>query len=132
MSKVKIVTTKPSRFGKKLIVPNAGEVQISVEGTLEVDAETAEILVEKSVGWDYVSKAPAKKEIKKEVVEEPISEEPVVEEMAEETTTNGEVDLSDYTKKELQQLASDAEMPESEWKKLNKSNLVAYLNEKMQ
>lgn len=132
MSKVKIVTTKPNRFGKKLIVPNAGEVQISVEGTLEVDAETAEMLVEKSVGWDYAEKAPAKKETKKEVVEEPISEEPVSEEIEEETTDKKEVDLSDYTKKELQQLASDAEMPEGEWKKLNKSKLVAYLNEKMQ
>ena len=147
MSNVKIVTTKPSRFGQKMNLPIDGEKNISNDGVVEVSQDAADLLVGKGAGWEYANKsAKTKKEAK--VVEKVVE---VVEEVAEEVTeeiveesndANGgdtqavEIveesnDLNDYTAKELKAMCADAGLPKSEWKNLNKGKLVTYLSDKM-
>ncbi|MDA7514153.1 hypothetical protein N8508_00030 [bacterium] len=141
MSNVKIVTTKPSRFGQKMNFPIDGEKNISNDGIVEVSQDAADLLVGKGAGWEYANKsAKTKKEAK--VVEKVVE---VVEEVAEEVTeeiveesndANGgdtqAVDLNEYTAKELKAMCSDAGLPKSAWKNLNKGKLVTYLSDKMQ
>ncbi len=62
-----------------------------------------------------------------------------VEELVEETkeeVENEEIEaettLSDMTVKELQAIAEEAELPKSEWSKLNKSKLIEYISSKLE
>ena len=118
MANVKVQTQKISRFGNNITLPNGEVAQVSDSGILEVESSIAKELVEAGHGWSYpVGKAPK--------VEAPVADEANADEPA------ASEDMSEKTKAELVELCNNAGLPASEWKTLNKADLVAYLESKI-
>lgn len=97
----------------KLCVPVDGVISIDVEGVANVSPKCAEILVNGTRDWGYVE----------EKTQAPES----VEEVSQEDYIKG---LNDMKVVELQQMATEAGLPEDEWGKLTKKLLIAYIVEK--
>ncbi len=128
--------------GHKLVIPYAGEVEISADGTVQVEDSIATKIVELDCGFEFQNdlkaKAP-KNEIKPQVVKTDIKAQTedsgagvtntttVVE-----TTTEAPVvenPLLKLTVPRLQELA--APFPKAEWGSLKKDELIIYLTDKL-
>jgi len=148
MSKtVKVKTNRNSRLGQTIGIPNHGDVEVPVNGVIEVSEDTANLLVEKGRGWEYTDekvKKPVKEKVK---AEEPVEAEEIVveandsnggetqtiEETAIEEDDNVvEVDLEKMGMKELKDLCINQELPNEEWEKIkSKKGLREYLDSKL-
>ncbi len=122
MKNVKIVTSKVSRLGNILILPEIGETEIGKDGVVEVPANVAKHLVEKGLDWAYKGKAP-KEEVKKEKAA------PAAEEKEEEKAE--ELDLTELKLTELKDICKNAELPKAEWSGFRtKKDAIAYIESK--
>lgn len=126
MAKTVIKTTKPHRFGLDLVICGH-PVSFDVEGNCEVDSEIAAELIERDPSIDF---ADPKTELKPIITEEEtivLAEGTMEIADDDEINIGDEIDLSDLTKKGLQDVASEAGLDKSEWGKLSKAKLIEYL-----
>ena len=108
-----------------LIVPIDGMITIDAKGIAEVSAKCAVELVKNTNDWSYIGKDGETAE--KEVVTDKVKEEPAVpEEKEEEPELNADT-LATLTVKELREMCAEAQYPEDEYKKLNKTDLIEYI-----
>ena len=145
MSKVKIVTTKENRFGKKVVMPLIGMVEVPKDGVLEVEEKAAAEIINRGIGWEYedsslngveeeedISKTeeaePIEAPEESEPLEKPAKEE--VEEEASEEEPEDKLDLSGLTKKELVEVAIEAGMGNREANRMSKAKLIKAIEEK--
>jgi len=153
---MKIKTTKAHRANKKVqYTKEIGTVQFDENCEAEVTQEQFDAL--KLVDTSIIAATQvANVEKEKQVETKPDAPEPVkpepektketeTEKPAEDEKTqvdadipevddehfDGEVDLNEFTVKELHEIAKEAGYPEDEWKKLKKQDLIEYLKNKM-
>lgn len=134
MGKITIVTSKPNRAGLDLVI--AGH-NVNFNDQLEavVEEEAAEELLQKDPslslpGQEIAETMPPEvKEVVAKMEEAEASEEKEEDkvESLDELNVGDEIELSDLTKKGLQEVASDAKLDKSEWGKLSKTKLIEYL-----
>ncbi len=122
---MKIKAKKETIASMKLIVPVDGIIVIDAEGVADVSEKCADLLVNNTNDWDYISEKSEKKET--------ISEENIVKE--EKTDIDNEREMLEKTVRsakisELKEMCAEAEFPESEWKNLTKALLAAYILKK--
>jgi len=134
MSKQKIKTNNAGLFGKKLNLPIAGEVSISEDGYIEVEANVADLLLNRHDGT-FVSAVEVKEieveedeeedevETEKETPKkpEPKKEETTEEKGEKEETEEEEDGLEGLKLEELIDLAKDAGFKEPSYRKFKKS-----------
>lgn len=129
----KIVCLDKAFHGKKLVLPDVGEMEIPEDGVIEVSERLAEILTSGSAVWEMKD---SKKAVKKEVIVEDEDEEEEEEEEEEEdgVDTDAEIkaQLDTLELKDLISMAEKAEYTASEYKsfKKNKKLMVSYLLKK--
>jgi hypothetical protein len=133
---MKIHATKPTIKSMNLIVPVDGLITIDDKGYADVSAKCATILVKGTSDWEFVGgakedpkSAAEETEQKPEdaTVEEPEKEQ---EEADNEEDALKEEDLEAMTVAQLQEWCKEAGFPESEYKGLKKSLLIAYIMKK--
>ena len=133
---MKIHATKPTIKSMNLIVPVDGLITIDDKGYADVSAKCATILVKGTSDWEFVGGAkedskPAAEETEQKpedaIVEEPEKEQ---EEADNEEDALKEEDLEAMTVAQLQEWCKEAGFPESEYKGLKKSLLIAYIMKK--
>ena len=110
---IKIKAKNPSVKGMKLIVPIDGTIDINANGVAEVSESAANLLVNKTNDWSYLSDKPSTKEIVDEDAQ-------VVE------------GIKKMNIEEMVAMAKEAEYPESEWNKFSQKPklMAAYLIKK--
>lgn len=110
---IKIKAKNPSVKGMKLIVPIDGTIDIDANGVAEVSESAANLLVNKTNDWSYLSE----KSETKDIVDEDAQ---VVE------------GIKKMKIDEMITMAKEAEYPESEWSKFSQKPklMAAYLIKK--
>lgn len=142
---VQLKTTQAFRFGQKNIIPFAGEVQISEEGIIEIESfEVAQEIVKSNCGFSFVEEEE-NSILQPKVEQNDLSssenqsdfsneeEKDNLENNNNDTSTSAaEVSAKDLleekTKAELQEMVEA--YPASEWRALNKADLIDYILEK--
>jgi len=90
MKKTEVKVLDQGTWGKVINLPIAGEVNVSLEGTVEVDEEVSEMLLEHPSMFSGIGKAGSKSEKKTKVVETDEEKEEV-----EEKVKEGEEDIKE-------------------------------------
>ena len=115
-----LVTEQKHRFGRTQVIPFAGEVKISEEGTIELEDTIAQKVIDLEIGFtpfDSISKNVEVNDLAKQTEDSQKLGGPAV-------------TLSSMTIAQLQVLA--APFPKEEWSSLKKAELIEYLNGKLQ
>lgn len=116
-----LVTEQKHRFGRTQVIPFAGEVKISEEGTIELEDTIAQRVIDLEIGFTPVGS------ISKNVEANDLAKQTDESQKLEGTPA---VTLSSMTVAQLQALA--APFPKEEWSTLKKAELIEYLNGKLQ
>lgn len=131
------------RYGKKVSY-GSEVVEFNSEGVAEVTQEVAEILLEKDNSLSAFEASEVAQNNTKVINEDETVKHTVTKEDLEnnqelvdagvqegdEIELGEQVDLSTMTVKELQAIAVEAKLPTNEWQKLNKAELIKYLESK--
>lgn len=142
---VQLKTTQAFRFGQKNIIPFAGEVQISEEGIVEIESfEVAQEIVKSNCGFSFVEEREdsilqpkvEQNDLSSSENQSDFSNEEEKDNLENDnndtSTSAAEVSAKDLleekTKAELQEMVEA--YPASEWRALNKADLIDYILEK--
>jgi hypothetical protein len=135
---VKLRSTNKSHWGKTVILPSLGEVEISEEGVLEVEGTLANMLVEKTSNYEFLKNDSESEqeetteveetEVETNEMEESVEEENEAEESVEEKDS---IDFESLSLAELISVAEDAGLDIESYKKFikNKKLMISFLKQ---
>jgi len=130
----KIRTSLLHRANRIVTFGNLGNVKFDENCESEVNSEiveqiqaldaSIELVDSKKIENIKVNGAEEIKAAEKQAVEDTNNS-------SDDKTIKEEADLSKMTLKQLQEVAKEATLPDAEWNKLNKTQIIAYLEEKL-
>lgn len=142
---VQLKTTQAFRFGQKNIIPFAGEVQISEEGIIEIESfEVAQEIVKSNCGFSFVEEEE-NSTLQPKVEQNDLSSSEDQNDFnnqeekddLENNNNDASISAAEVSAKDLLEEKTKAELqemveayPASEWRALNKADLIDYILEK--
>lgn len=123
---MKLQTRDEWRFGNKVSLPDIGDVEVSIEGYIEIENEAAAYALHNmNIGFYLLDKDTAEVEN----IQPKAHNTAPLDDSNEEDLTNIFSVLDGMTLSDLKKYAAEHGLPRSEWSSLNKESLLEYIKE---